>query len=81
MKNPTEKQIEAFLKDVGNGFWNKNNRSIVDRDEIDKEAYELYLETGHTNMWFEDYYSIGDGLEELIEDENEELLEYIAEYY
>jgi hypothetical protein len=32
-------------------------------------------------MWFEDYYSIGDGLEELIEDGDEELLEYIAENY
>ena len=72
-----KRKIELFKKMLGNDFWNINTKSIVSRDSINEKEYAQYSLTGHSNMYFEDYYSNDDGIDILIEDEDEALIAFI----
>ena len=74
-----EKKIERFLDDLGDDFY--VNKMIVRMSDINKDEYEAYLKTGYKHMYFEDYYRIGDGVESLIEERDEELIDFILENY
>jgi hypothetical protein len=79
--NNFENKIKAFLADVGEDFFNRNSASIVQKEDIDMDTYAEYLKTGYKHMYFEDYFCIGDGLEELIEEQDEVVMEFIRENY
>ena len=74
-------KVQSFLKDLGVDFYNTNDNKIVRFEDINKEEYEEYKRTGYSYMYFEDYFRIGDGIEELLELKHEGLLNYIEDNY
>ena len=74
-------KVQSFLKDLGVDFYNTNDNKIVRFEDINKEEYEEYKRTGSGHMYFEDYFRIGDGIEELLELKHEGLLNYIEDNY